>query len=210
MEQLTHKCIVATYAMYDVTDGGELLLEYAPEGQPLRLTTDFGMMPIAPLEETLTHTASGETFEVVVAPEHAFGEYANERVVDIDKAAFLVDGVFDSSQIFPGAIIPLQNEQGDRFMAQVAAITDDKVKVDLNHPLAGKTLKFRGTVIDSHTASEEEIMAMLNAMHHHGGCGGCGGGNCSGGCSSCHDRGASCHEGGCGEGNCGSGECHCR
>lgn len=203
MEQLTHKSVVASYEMYDITDGNEILLEATPEDQPLKLMTDFGMMPIAPLEEILKETASGESYEIVVTPENAFGEYVAERVIELDKATFTIDGVFDEVHIRPGAIIPLQNEEGQRFMAQVLEVGDDKVKLDLNHPLAGKTLKFKGTVIDSHEASEDEVMALLNAMHSHGGCGGCGGGGCSGNCGSC---GGDCG-GDCG-GEC-SGDCNC-
>lgn len=192
MEQLTHKSIVASYSMYDITDGNEILLEATPDEQPLKLMTDFGMMPITPLEDVLKTTATGENYEIVVAPENAFGEYVAERVIELDKATFTVDGVFDEVHIRQGAIIPLQNEEGQRFMAQVMEVGEDKVKLDLNHPLAGKTLKFKGTVIDSHEASEDEIMALLNAMHSHGGC---GGGGCSGNCGSCG-------------GDC-SGDCNC-
>ncbi len=205
MEELTHKSIVASYEMYDITDGNESLLEATNEAQPLRFITGFGMMPIEALENKLKTLSTNESFELTVAPAEAFGEYITERVLDLDKQIFCVNGVFDEVNIVPGAIIPLQNEENQRFMAQVVAIKEDKVKVDLNHPLAGKTLKFKGTVIESHNASQEEIMALMNQMNNHscgggcsGGCGSCG----NGGCGSCGDDGCgSCDEGGCSCGN---------
>lgn len=205
MEELTHKSIVASYEMYDITDGNEILLEATNEAQPLRFITDFGMMPIEALENKLKTLSTNESFELTVAPAEAFGEYITERVLDLDKQIFCINGVFDEVNIVPGAIIPLQNEENQRFMAQVVAIKEDKVKVDLNHPLAGKTLKFKGTVIESHDASQEEIMALMNQMNNHscggscsGGCGSCG----NGGCGSCGDDGCgSCDEGGCSCGN---------
>ena len=205
MEELTHKSIVASYEMYDITDGNESLLEATNEAQPLRFITGFGMMPIEALENKLKTLSTNESFELTVAPAEAFGEYITERVLDLDKQIFCVNGVFDEVNIVPGAIIPLQNEENQRFMAQVVAIKEDKVKVDLNHPLAGKTLKFKGTVIESHDASQEEIMALMNQMNNHscgggcsGGCGSCG----NGGCGSCGDDGCgSCDEGGCSCGN---------
>ena len=162
-------------------------------------------MPIEALENKLKTLSTNESFELTVAPAEAFGEYITERVLDLDKQIFCVNGVFDEVNIVPGAIIPLQNEENQRFMAQVVAIKEDKVKVDLNHPLAGKTLKFKGTVIESHDASQEEIMALMNQMNNHscgggcsGGCGSCG----NGGCGSCGDDGCgSCDEGGCSCGN---------
>ncbi len=205
MEELTHKSIVASYEMYDITDGNEILLEATNEAQPLRFITGFGMMPIEALENKLKTLSTNESFELTVAPAEAFGEYITERVLELDKQIFCVNGVFDEVNIVPGAIIPLQNEENQRFMAQVVAIKEDKVKVDLNHPLAGKTLKFKGTVIESHDASQEEIMALMNQMNNHscgggcsGGCGSCG----NGGCGSCSDDGCgSCDEGGCSCGN---------
>lgn len=205
MEELTHKSIVASYEMYDITDGNEILLEATNEAQPLRFITGFGMMPIEALENKLKTLSTNESFELTVAPAEAFGEYITERVLELDKQIFCVNGVFDEVNIVPGAIIPLQNEENQRFMAQVVAIKEDKVKVDLNHPLAGKTLKFKGTVIESHDASQEEIMALMNQMNNHscgggcsGGCGSCG----NGGCGSCGDDGCgSCDEGGCSCGN---------
>lgn len=196
MEELTHKSITATYEMYDISNGMNELLEAATAEQPMKLMTDFGMLPITKFEDALKELATGEDFDITLAPEDAFGEYVEERVVDLDKQIFCVNGEFDQVHIREGVIVPLQNEQGQRFMAQIAAIGEDTVKIDLNHPLAGKTLRFKGHVVESHEASEEEIMALLNQMNHHG-CGGCGGGKCSGNCG----------EGGCG--NCGEGGCGC-
>ena len=62
--------------------------------------------------------------------------------------------------------------------------------MDLNHPLAGKTLNFKGTVVEKVEATPQEIQAMISHLAGEGGCGGCGGGSCG-----------SC--GGCGEGGCG-------
>jgi len=196
MEELTHKAVVVKYEMFDVTDGNETLLEATTEEQPLRLMTDFGMVPVAAFENKMKELATGESFELVLNAEEAFGEYVQERVVDLNKTVFSPNGEFDQVHIRPGVIVPLQNEEGQRFMAQVLEIGEDKVKIDLNHPLAGKSLKFKGTIIESHVATQDEIMALLNQMNHHG-CGGCGGGSCSGGCGSCG-------EGGCGEGGCGN------
>ena len=99
----------------------------------------------------------------------------------------------------------------EKVIATVLEIGDSKVKVDLNHPLAGNRLNFKGYIIENREATKEEMQTMLNHLNG-GGCGGnCGGdcGGCEGGCGH-HD-----HEGGCGhhghggedKGCCG-GHCH--
>jgi FKBP-type peptidyl-prolyl cis-trans isomerase SlyD len=96
---------------------------------------------------------------------------------------FCVDGRFDHEHIYADAIIPLQNEEGKRFYGHVLEVGEDKVKVDLNHPLAGEKLIFEGKVLESRDATNEEIQHLIK--HMTGGCSGCGGhcGDCGGDCS---------------------------
>ena len=70
------------------------------------------------------------------------------------------------------------NADGQRFHALVLEVKDATVIVDLNHPLAGKDLHFKGEVVTMREASNEEIQNFVNAMG--GGCN-CGG-DCEGGC----------------------------
>ena len=109
---------------------------------------------------------------------------------------FCIDGKFDDEHIYVDAIVPLQNQDGNRFMGHVLEISENTVKMDLNHPLAGKELNFVGSVVESREATNGEIQAMINHMTGGGGCGGCGGG-CNGGCGGCGGDGDCDCEGGC-------------
>lgn len=117
-----------------------------------------------------------------------------EHVVELDRAIFTIDGKFDKEHIFVDAVVPLQNEDGNRFYGKIVEVGEEKVKVDLNHPLAGETLHFVGEVLENREATEDEVRSMIARMS--GGCGGCGGG--------CHKDG--CHKDGC-EGDCNCGSC---
>ena len=103
-----------------------------------------------------------------------------------------------------GAIIPLQNEDGMRFMGKVLSVDDKNVKVDLNHPLAGCDLNIAGAVAECREATNEEITQMINRLSG-GGChGGCGGG-CHSGDGGCNGDGCgNCGDGGCGSDGCGN------
>ncbi|MFU2373366.1 MAG: peptidylprolyl isomerase, partial [Bacteroidales bacterium] len=102
----------------------------------------------------------------------------------------------------PGAVLPLVNAEGLRFQGLVLELKDNTVIIDLNHPLAGKDLHFKGQVVTMRDATNEEIQALIN----HEGCN-CGGdceGGCEGGCGGHHhEHGEGC----CGKHEHGEGEC---
>jgi FKBP-type peptidyl-prolyl cis-trans isomerase SlyD len=73
----------------------------------------------------------------------------------------------------------MMTADGYRISGIVLSVTDKKVKMDFNHPLAGKDIRFKGKIITVRQATPEELQPSC----------GCGGGcNCGGG---------SCGEGGC-------------
>ena len=45
-------------------------------------------------------------------------KYVEERILDLDKSIFSINGKFDNENIFKDAIVPLQNEDGNRFMGR--------------------------------------------------------------------------------------------
>jgi FKBP-type peptidyl-prolyl cis-trans isomerase SlyD len=190
MKITANKSVSAEYELFvDGENAGELeLMERATAEKPLSFIYGVGMM-LPKFEENLFGLAVGDKFDFVINAEEGYGLYEDENVIDLDKSIFVVDGKFDDSVIFAGNVVPLMDSEGHRINAQVVEVTDTHVKVDLNHPLAGENLHFKGSVLEVRDASEKELAALYG-----GGCG-CG----SGGCGS-ED---------CGSGGCGSGDCGC-
>jgi FKBP-type peptidyl-prolyl cis-trans isomerase SlyD len=114
---------------------------------------------IFPLVETaLQGKAVGDKCKVTLTPDDAFGEYEADMVRTEPKKLF-PDNLSVGMQ-FEGAA-----EGTDDFtLYTVKEIKGDDVVVDGNHPLAGQTLVFSGTVTEVRAATREE----LSHGHVHG------------------------------------------
>ena len=175
-----------------------------------------GILP--KLEAHIEGMEAGDKFTVTLAPEDAYGQVDPNKIIDLPKTAFEVNGQIREDLLVPGTRIPMMNSMGAVIPGVVLEVTENTVKMDLNSEMAGKTLHFTGEIISVREATEKELAEGLHGefVHsngcggchgNHGGCGGCGGGCGDGGCGD-GDGGCSCgeSEGGCG---CGEGEGGC-
>lgn len=108
-----------------------------------------GIFPL--VEEALHGKVTGESVEVQLEPEDAFGEYDAELVQ-----------LADSAQMPEGIEVGMQLEQQDEeagasVIYMVTDIAEGKVVLDGNHPLAGMALKFRCTVTAVRAATADEL-----------------------------------------------------
>ena len=188
---MDNKYISVNYQLYADADGEKQMIEETPEGQPFWFITGMGIT-LPEFEKALFDLNKGDTFDFVISKDDAYGDYEDDRVVDLEKSIFMPDGKLDTKVVYEGAIIPLMNEDGNRFNGRILEIGEKEVTVDLNHPYAGLDLNFKGTVVESRLATNEEMERMAKFLSGEG-CGGCGGGVC-GGCSG-GDCGSGC--GGC-------------
>lgn len=193
MEQNENKYVAVAYDLYAIDETGRHLVERAPESEPFVFLSGFGIA-LEAFEKELVGLETGSNFDFTLTTEQGYGLYDEERVLELDRDLFTIDGRFDRERIFIDAIVPLQNQEGDRFMARVIDIRDQVVVVDLNHPLAGKELNFQGTVVENRPATDDEIQKLIRQLTGEG-CGGCGG--CEGG-EGCNADGEGCGKKGCG------------
>ena len=191
METKKNKFISVSYKLYAIEGDKKTLVEQTSEGRPFQFITGFGVA-LDGFEMAVEVLEPGADFNFELPKELAFGDYEEKRVISLDKAIFEVDGKFDQAAVFKGARIPLQNEDGNYFVGTVLEISSDKVRIDLNSPLAGKTLNFVGKVLENREATTDEMKALVSQMAGHGCGGSCEG--CGGGCGH-HDKDEAC---GCG------------
>ncbi len=196
MENKHNMFVAVSYTLYTVDGEKKEKIEEAPASKPFEFITGFGVT-LDEFEKQIAQLDKGADFEFLLSKEQAYGDFEQERVLDLDRSIFQINGHFDHENIFEGAVVPLQNEDGNRFYGRVLEIGADKVKMDLNHPLAGKTLCFSGKVIDKREATNQEIQNLVNFLSGEHSCGcGCGCDDCGGDCDDHH------HDGGCGCGHC--------
>lgn len=198
MENKNNRFLSVSYTLYVNGEKGKELVEKTTPDKPFQFISGFGIALDA-FEQQIIGLEKGAAFDFELTKEQAYGEYSKEHVLDLEREIFCINGHFDHEHIYPEAIIPLQNEEGNRFYGRVVEVGEEKVKVDLNHPLAGESLFFKGEVIENRDATEEEINHLMK--HLTGGCD-CSCDDCEGGCGHDHEGCGHDHENGCGCGHC--------
>lgn len=196
-----NKYVTLTYDLH-VGEGEELeLMEQSTIERPMEFIYGTNSM-LEAFEKEIDGLSAGDAFSFTITPDEAYGDYDENRIIELPKNIFEVDGKIDEEMLFEGNTLPMMDSSGNRLVGSVVAIGENEVTMDFNHPLAGETMHFSGTVVDVREATVEEIAALFSS----GGCGcGCG----SGGCDSCGDKGEEGKSCGCGsDGGCGSG-CNC-
>lgn len=144
---------------YNVTDSDGVLVDAGKE--PL-VYLHGGYDDIFPkIEEAVQGRTIGETVQVKLQPDEAFGDY-DEQLIQIEPRNQFPKELQVGMQ-FEGA--PEGSDDDDFIIYRVTDIADDKVVLDGNHPLAGMSLIFSCTVTGVRPASAEEIAH----GHVHGG-----------------------------------------
>ena len=183
---------------YELEVDGQVV-DHTTKERPLDYIHGTGSL-LPKLEAHIEGMEPGCKFDVTLSPADGYGEIDPQRIIDLPKAAFEVNGEVREDLLVPGNTIPMISPMGGVIPGVVLEVSADSVKMDLNHQMAGKTLHFTGEVLTVREATEKELTEGLHGEFVHScGCGGCYGGDC-GGCEGGHcgeehgeDCGCGCH-----------------
>lgn len=103
--------------------------------EPLEFEVGAGQV-IEGFEKGVMGMKEGEEKQLSLPPEKAYGPHREDRVGKLPK-----EQVRDPN-VQPGSSIQVQTKEGGPIQAKVLQVEEDGVVVDINHPLAGKTLNF--------------------------------------------------------------------
>lgn len=130
-------------------DSGEVLDE-SPEGQPMAYL--HGASGIIPgLEDELTGKTAGTEFSVTIESEDGYGDRVPGLIQEVPIASFPTEPALEMGMQFTA-----ETENGP-MSVMITALNGDTVTVDGNHPLAGMTLHFSGSIADVRMATAEEL-----------------------------------------------------
>ena len=142
---------------YTLKDEKGSILDSTEEGSPFLYLQ--GHQNIIPgLENELEGKSKGDTFKVSIQPKDGYGETNPNLVQEIPKDQFP-----EPNEIQKGMQFQADTPEGPMILT-VLEILESTIKVDGNHPLAGKELHFEVEVLELRDATPEEI----NHGHVHG------------------------------------------
>lgn len=161
-----NKVVSLTYELKHDSAQGETI-EVTDKNSPLVFLFGAGMM-LPKFEQNLENLKVNDNFEFVLQADDAYGEIIEEAVIDLPIDVFMVEGKVDPEMLKVDNIIPMQDNQGNPLEGKILEVADDSVKMDFNHPMAGRNLHFTGTIIDLRDATEEEIKhGHVHGAHGH-------------------------------------------
>ncbi len=127
---------------YELRDDKGELIESTFGGEPMDYVHGEEQI-IEGLEQFLDGEEPGFEGRVTIPPEKAYGEYRNDLVVYAGPENF-----DDSVELREGEVVETTDPDGNPVQFRITRIEEDRVYLDGNHPLAGKTLEFKVEVVD--------------------------------------------------------------
>ncbi|ABC80994.1 FKBP-type peptidyl-prolyl cis-trans isomerase [Anaeromyxobacter dehalogenans] len=143
---------------YSLHLGDGKVVDQSEPGEPLTYLHGEGQI-VPGLESALEGVDVGESRTVVVAPADGYGEHDPRGVQEVPRKAFPPG--FDPQV---GMELTAEGADGEPVPFAIREVKPESVVIDLNHPLAGKTLHFDVKVRDVRAATAEE----LEHGHAHG------------------------------------------
>jgi len=125
-------------------------LDASEEGEPMEYLHGVGGI-IPGLEKAMEGRAVGESFQVIVPPEEAYGMHNPKMVQKVSRSDF-----GDETEIELGMRFRVQTNLGPRIVT-IVDIEGEEVTLDGNHELAGETLHFDVTVRNVRQPTAEEL-----------------------------------------------------
>ncbi|WP_456422598.1 FKBP-type peptidyl-prolyl cis-trans isomerase [Thermococcus sp.] len=152
--------IKETGEIFDTTDE-----EIAKKAGIYKENGVYGPVPIAVgaghvikgLDEALEGLEVGKKYEIEVPPEKGFGKRDRKLIKTFTLGQFRRQGIIP----FPGMPVEIETESGRKLKGRVLTVSGGRVRVDFNHPYAGKHLVYEVEIVEKIEDPIEKVKAMI-------------------------------------------------
>lgn len=134
MAQAKNGDIVRVHYTGKLDDG--TVFDTSAEREPLQFKIGEGNV-IKDFEQAVVGMSPGEAKTVQIPSDRAYGPHHEDMVMVVDRSEFP-----ENLEPKVAQILQVQRQDGEAFVVTVTAVSEDKVTLDGNHPLAGKDLSF--------------------------------------------------------------------
>lgn len=140
----------------------------------------FGTGKLLPeFESKILSLVKGDSFSFRLDSEKAYGDRSEDMIVNVPVNVFYTDGKLNEDICKVGNTVPMMDSEGNPLEGTIVEITDEHVRMDFNHPMAGVNLYFSGQIVEVREATDHE----LNGHNHS--CSSCGSSQSAGCGGSC-------------------------
>ncbi len=122
-------------------ENGEVF-DSSKDRSPLNFKVGSGQL-IAGFDNAVVGMAVGESKTVTLPPEEAYGSYSEDLLVSMPMTSVPPD-----MKLELGMMVQVTDKSGNPVAASVKEILENTVSLDINHPLAGKTLIFEIEIVE--------------------------------------------------------------
>jgi peptidylprolyl isomerase len=118
-------------------DDGSVFDSSEDHGKPLEFEVGSGHV-IKGFDDAILGMNEGDEKEFTIQPAEAYGQHDPNLVQKVPREVFPQEADLTAGLLFEAGL-----PTGEKVPAMITAVNEGIVTVDLNHPLAGKTLSFK-------------------------------------------------------------------
>jgi len=150
-----NKVVSLHYILKEGTKEANIIEETTGQ-DPMVFLYGTGQM-IPKFETEISEKTKGDKAEFGIKAADAYGEIDEKAVLTLPVDVFKSEGALDLEMLKVGNVLPMQDAEGNRMDGIVMDVNETEVKMDFNHPMAGKDLYFEIEIIGVRDASKEEL-----------------------------------------------------
>ncbi len=153
MEIEENRIVTLTYELRESGPQGTVL-EVMDTNWPFKFFFGGGNL-LPAFEDHIQGLKPGESFEFTLPPEQAYGPVQEQQVIDLPRAPF--DDA-EGNILAEGNFVTVTDQNGNQHNGQIVTFNDSTVSVNFNHVMAGKSLHFKGVVLEVREATTDELI----------------------------------------------------